>query len=377
MEREYVMNIYIRVDGNSQIGLGHVKRCLSIADELKKLDVHTVFIMADKTAKKVVTARGFEVISLDTPFDHMDAELNKMNRIIKENSIHKLLIDSYFVDVNYLEKLNEHFVYQTKIVKGKTIVKSVKIKLAYIDDFVRNDFPVDLIIRYNISETPVSKLMDTQLQNKNGTQLENSLLKDTNYLLGCNYAPVADEFRNATFTVKKQVEQVLITTGGSDSLNIASRIGEVLLKDYPTITFHIVSGPFNRNKKQLQEMEQEYSNMILHCNCNNMSELMNQCDIAISSAGSTMYELCSVGIPTICFYYVDNQENIANGFERIANVPNAGNYQTNPEETINGVKDFFAQLLTNETKRNELHHAMKQLVDGEGAKRIAACLKSL
>lgn len=42
--------------------------------------------------------------------------------------------------------------------------------------------------------------------------------------------------------------------------------------------------------------------------CKKMSELMQQCDMAVSAAGSTLYELCACGMPTITYVLADNQK---------------------------------------------------------------------
>ena len=39
--------IVFRVDGNSTIGMGHVMRCLSLADELRNRDYHIFFVVSD------------------------------------------------------------------------------------------------------------------------------------------------------------------------------------------------------------------------------------------------------------------------------------------------------------------------------------------
>ena len=65
-------------------------------------------------------------------------------------------------------------------------------------------------------------------------------------------------------------------------------------------------------------------NAVLHINEHNMSALMQKCDIAISAAGSTLYELCATGIPAITYTLADNQLIAAEQFDKQGIMLSAG-----------------------------------------------------
>ena len=53
---------------------------------------------------------------------------------------------------------------------------------------------------------------------------------------------------------------------------------------------------------------------------------MRDSDIAVTAGGSTMYELSALGVPMVCFSFVDNQERIVEGFVERGLVGFGGNY---------------------------------------------------
>ena len=59
--------IGIRADANEQIATGHIMRCMTIADEIKKLGEEVIFYTADDVVVELINSRGFnvEVLSSD------------------------------------------------------------------------------------------------------------------------------------------------------------------------------------------------------------------------------------------------------------------------------------------------------------------------
>ena len=145
-----------------------------------------------------------------------------------------------------------------------------------------------------------------------------------------------------------------------------------LIQDVPVwedIQFHMVIGAMNHNRNALARMAQSMPNVRLHVNVSNMAYLMQECDIAIAAAGSTLYELCACGTPTITYILADNQIPGAESFEKKGLMLHAGDCR----------KDGFTQylykamviLMHDEVMRKRMSTQMKQTVDGIGAKRLA------
>ena len=82
---------------NQVIATGHVMRDLSIAHATSQLGERVIFILADSQAVSYIADKGYESIVLDTKWNDLEAELPVMEKVIKENGITSLLVDSYQV----------------------------------------------------------------------------------------------------------------------------------------------------------------------------------------------------------------------------------------------------------------------------------------
>lgn len=88
-----------------------------------------------------------------------------------------------------------------------------------------------------------------------------------------------------------------------------------------------------------------------------------------------MYELCAVGIPAVCCYYVENQRRIAEGFAERTRVINAGDYTGNSREVLRTITEALDSLIADKRERVRTAASMRTVSDGMGAPRIAAALK--
>ena len=336
--------VYFRVDGNEQIATGHVMRCLSIAQAIAEKGENCTFITSDDYPKELIQSKGFDTINLHSKWNELELEITKLIELIKEKEISKMIIDSYFVTERYLKEIGKY----TQII--------------YIDDLNLFSYPVDLIINY---ANYYSKFNYTSLYN----------LKNIKLLLGCKYVPLRNEFSQVKRRnqLNSQVRNILITTGGSDTYNIAGKLLSKICKEkrYKDINFHVVSGTFNLNLSKLQILKENNKNILLYQNIERMSELMVKCDLAVSAGGTTLYELCACGLPTICFAFADNQ---LNGVEEFGNkkiMVYAGDVRQDDNNVVQNIIRSVDLLCKNIQQREIYSKRMQNLVDGYGAIRIA------
>ena len=121
------------------------------------------------------------------------------------------------------------------------------------------------------------------------------------------------------------------------------------------------------------------SNLILHENVTNMSELMLSCDAAISAAGSTLYELCACRVPTETYILADNQIPGARGFEQRGIMKCAGDIrETGAVELSARLIDMALELCDNGSECALIAERQGSVVDGKGAERIIGniCLQT-
>ncbi len=332
--------IGIRADGNAQIGMGHLMRCLSVAIALKEHNVNVIFITNNEQSKAFVEEKGFVSVQFLGQHASMEEETVETISILKEYGVDLLLVDSYSATENYLAQLKKF------------------VPVFYMDDLGRMNLPVSGLINYNIYGQDMG--------------YEQYYPESVELLLGSKYAPVKKEFLETAYEVHDKVTNILITMGGSDSLNIAGQLGERLLQVLPQdVKITLICGRFSPHLTKVRAFAMTDSRIHVLTDVNDMWNKMANCDLAIAAAGSTMYELCTMGVPTICCYYVENQRRIAEGFAAQTSMVNAGDFSKDSEIVLGAIVKEVERLLSNAAFRKKLSEEMRNISDGKGAERIA------
>ncbi len=346
--------ILFRADGNPSIGLGHIMRNLSIADAFREMGEYCCFVLADDRLTDLIQSRGFACKVLGSAYDHMDSEVDQFCDIICDVKPKTVFLDSYFVTENYFDTLHE-------------FCMSNEVKLVYVDDILSFPYACDVLLNYNIyaSEGKYRKLYK-------GFDLPQ-------FILGTAYAPLRKEFQDLPErTVKEQGRVILVSTGGADSEHLGVELAKKIAdhnkwRDY---VFHFIVGSMNGDKDQLESIVKRTSNIVLHENVRAMATLMQSCDMAVSAAGSTMYELCATQTPTITYVLADNQIPGADGFERNGIIYNAGDIRvTGAKKLAEKILDQAVELANDYQERCDISNRMKSVVDGKGAMRIAESIR--
>lgn len=345
--------IWIRADANEKIGTGHMMRCISIARALKQCGQQVCFITADDNGAPILENGEQEYRILHSDYRNMEDELPELQRLISEDVPEFFLADSYFVTRRYLREIRRN------------------VPVGILDDMARTDLPADLLINYNIFADASLYGMDAAVAVREGAAGAEAACGG--YLLGTDYAPLRSEFEGIDYPVREKAETVLITTGGSDQYNLAGRLLKKALADphAGALRYLVISGAYNVHLQELKELEDAHENIRVCCNVSNMSQLMRESDIAVSAGGSTMYELSAVGVPVICFSFVENQERIVRGFVKKNLTCFGGDYLKQGEAMLDEVVGNINRLAADHHLRRSLSAGLRQVVDGRGAMRIA------
>lgn len=328
--------VLIRADGNLKIGTGHIMRCLSLADAFQEKGVRSTFIIAEPYMQSLIQKRGYECLLLNSAYDHMENELPAFLPILEENQPACVVLDSYFATPDYMRAIQ------------------VKAPLIYIDDLNLFDYPADVVVNYNLYGEDIA------------------YPPGKTYFLGPQYAPLRKQFQGlALRAVKEQVHQFLFSTGGTDPYHVALRSVEYLCEHPPDLdaVYHFILGPMNQDAEQIRETAVNVPCVMLHQQVSDMRALMLQCDMAVSAGGTTLYELCACGLPTVTYILADNQIQGTKAFEAAGLMPCAGDVRKNPLF----VRRIFSILdeISDWKRRKETVQRMQALVDGNGAGRLA------
>lgn len=340
--------ICIRVDGNEIIATGHIMRCLSVAEQLRHRGVLVEFVLADLRPSAIIKEKGFDYVALDSIWNDMNSEIEAFSQYINSNEIKTVLLDSYFVTEEYLMAL-------AKIVN-----------ICYIDDLDKFIYPVHTLINYSL------------LWDKNYPSRYDEAGYKTRFLLGSKYVPLREEFAYTPYEVKGNVERVLITTGGTDQLNMACKLLEVFLSEprLKDLEYNVIVGRFNSNKDELINIAENNPRILLRENVTDMSYWMRKCDVAITAAGTTTFELSACGIPSICFEVADNQAG-AKAWQQGGYMIYAGNAYMDQDSCLKQCQAGLVSLCDDYNIRKDMSQKMQNLIDGQGADRIADYLIKL
>lgn len=331
--------IYIRTEANKTIATGHMMRCLSIADAAKEMGIASVFIVAEEVSRSMPEQRGYEVICLNHTWDDFDGEITVMTELIQKLKIEILLIDSYFVSLNYMDAL-------------KRLTKT-----AYIDDLHDAIWPCCKLINYAV----YSDYFPYEEE-----------YPDTQLILGSEYMPLRQEYQNMPRRIlKNEVREVLLLTGGSDLQHFMKTAAELILEkeDWKPIHFTMVCGAFNTDLEELMKLAEDCGNHIsVYPALPTLKEKLLEADIVVTAGGTTLYEMAACGTPGIVFQLADNQRWNVKAFTEKGLTLCAG--ELGNDFSKERLAETLEKLINNFELRKEMSERLQRLVDGQGANRI-------
>ena len=333
--------IAIRADCNSEIGMGHVMRSLSVADAIKSLGEEVCFIVSKDTDISFFDNVPYSYIVLQENKDIWSAD--EVCKIIKKKDIDTLLLDSYRITEEKMDEL------------------SANVKVCYLDDLHLFDYNVDAIINYNI-EAASSDYLPTKYSTRK-------------HFLGVKFFPLRSEFQNVKKNaIKKDVQNVLFTTGSTDKDKITKQIIEAIeVNKYQNIDFYLLKGKFYNDayKNELDAIAENLNNVHILEWGQNMAELYLKTDLVIAPGSTTTFEALSLNVPCISFEFVDNQHKQCMCMKKMGIAPYFGNFAKKVEK--DDIKTVFTKALDYDY-RKEMEAKYTKLFDGKGSLRIANIL---
>ena len=342
-------NFFIRVDGSSDIGTGHIIRCLAIAEILKNTFDKITFLTKSSagTLINIIKNKGFDVIILKS--DNVSSVENTSNfdieiKIIKthlkssKNDLNFLLIDHYELDINYESNLRDTFK-----------------RIFVIDDLANRKHDCDLLIDQNYYENFSSRYT-------------NLIPKNTIKLLGPKYAILRLEFINSKKLTQKNFEpkKILISYGGSDPTNECKKI-LLAISSLKTREFHVtaVAGIHNKNFESLKKEFSSYENIEIFQHIDNFSKLLSNTDLCFGAGGTTTWERMYFGIPSFVTIISQDQKESVEFLSKTGHIINLGfSENMTHKEYLKCLERINPKVLEKMSLKNQ------KLIDGNGTNRI-------
>lgn len=145
-------------------------------------------------------------------------------------------------------------------------------------------------------------------------------LSETNAYIGHKYYILKNGFFfQPTKVISQEVNNVLITFGVNDSNNFTEKVLDALIKTAFEGRINVILRRGYPNLDEIISKYEMYSNIQIYTHVPKISDFMFSADIIFTSANKSMYEACSLGIPTICLCQDDREKshvfaNANNGF---------------------------------------------------------------
>ncbi|MDJ0022481.1 MULTISPECIES: UDP-2,4-diacetamido-2,4,6-trideoxy-beta-L-altropyranose hydrolase [Pantoea] len=358
--------ILIRADASLLIGTGHVMRCLTLADQLKKRGAECYFAtrLHDGHLQDKILERGHLCLPLKKPHDRKAKtasyadwlgctqlqDAHEVLSLLNDLNIDLCVVDHYGLASDWESYLKEKV--------GKIIV---------IDDLANRIHQCDILIDQNAGRT---------IEDYKALAPESC-----RFLLGAEYALLRDEFsalRDSSLNRKKnnELKSITISMGGIDAANATEDVLKALRKSKlpDSCCINVVVGS---NFPWMDEINKSIENYpwktTLLIDTREMGKILSETDLAIGAAGSSAWERCALGVPSVMIVVAENQKVIAESLEKL-----------NAAWIINSQQDILALLpeyISNFVNDAELLSTMSSnsslVTDGQGAARIAYLMENL
>ena len=181
-------------------------------------------------------------------------------------------------------------------------------------------------------------------------------------LLGSKYTLLRREFRESPlFVVREHAKRIFVCFGGSDLRNMTPKAVRIL-QEIDGVHLSVVLGPYTKNDEEVFTLANV--NTSVYKAPESISEIMLNCDIAVTAAGSMIYELAALGLPTIAITQADNQLIGADYMTRRGLINCIGSWESVDPDKL---KRTAASLLTDFTARKSQSSKLIETVNKNGA----------
>lgn len=320
-------DLFIRTDGSTEIGLGHLVRCMSLSSILR--DQFNITFVCRQIPEKIEHELSQQGIALHK----IDYEDTFFDQLTDQSTV---VLDGYSFDSDYQIKVRE---------KAGSLV--------CIDDLCDREFFADLIINH---APGVSKE-------------QYSAQPYTKYALGLEYALLRPPFLKAALQVdeteKNDRKTVLICFGGSDSKNLTLRALNVVSDFNQFKKIIIITGSAYRFKNELLQVINNNSIVEYHqaLSGKEMAGAFLESDVAIVPSSGILFEALATGNIAISGTYTDNQKDVYSGFKKLNAIIDAGEFSEKE------IKEAIQNIETHKTKKN--------LIDGKSPERIRKIFQTI
>ncbi|MFA6901897.1 MAG: UDP-2,4-diacetamido-2,4,6-trideoxy-beta-L-altropyranose hydrolase [Gallionellaceae bacterium] len=353
------MKVVFRVDASTRMGIGHLMRCLTLAESLRERGGQLRFICREHTGNLIallqqkampVTVLPAPAVNDTTTSEDYAAWLGVTQAEDAEQTIEALngekpdwlVVDHYGLDVEWERGLRPHVS-----------------NLLVIDDLANRRHDCDVLLDQNYAVKSEQRYA--------------GLVSDTcRMLLWPRYALLRPEYRAYRRTLGARdghVKRALVFFGGTDPQNVTGMTLEALSHpELKHLEVDVVVGANNPHRMSIEQQVLHRPHTTQHESRPHLADLMAQADIALGAGGATTWERMCLGLPTVLVAIAENQSPAAEALAANHLIIYAG--KTSAVSAENLSKEIVA-LISNASRLAALCEQNELMVDGYGALRIS------
>ncbi|MBZ8139595.1 UDP-2,4-diacetamido-2,4,6-trideoxy-beta-L-altropyranose hydrolase [Rubrivivax gelatinosus] len=363
--------IVFRADASLVIGSGHVMRNLTLADALRRRGHEPLFVCRAHPGHLIaqIRDRGFDVLELDTPCspaqqtaqDPLPAHAAWLGTdwrsdaaqtvaVLGTRPCDLLVVDHYALDARW-----------------ERAVACVAPRRMAVDDLADRAHDVDLLLDQNLGRT--------------ADDYAGRLASDPVLLIGPHYAllrPAFAQRREQALARRASagLREVFVSLGGMDIHDTTSRILRALssYRGPASLSITVLMGHTAPWLEQVRSVAatMPYPTRVL-AGVSDPSEPMLQADLAIGAAGSTSWERCCLGLPTLMVVLAENQREAARHL-----VDAGAAIELDLDESFESrMLNEMLQLAGDPMRLAGMAASSAALVDGQGTARVCNSIETL
>lgn len=332
--------VVFRCDASPEIGGGHVARCLGYADAFVAAGHRVLFVISQET---MACAPGLGRSSHAHLTLAADEPLASALEASGAGTADVLVFDMFGSGI-----------------REEIAARPATRRLVVVDDMHDRQHVCDALVNTSASVTSAQYL--------------GLVPQGCRLLLGPGFAPLAPDFAALRARALRRREQgeavtrVLVSFGLTDPVDATSVALEALRPIAPA-RVDVVLGAQARNLARVRAACAGWA--MLHVDTAEMAQLMAEADLGIGAAGSTAWERCCLGLPSVAIAIVDNQRGIAAALARAGAAIVFGDLR---DATADRLRAAIVSLLHGAARRREMARAAAAICDGVGARRLVEAL---
>lgn len=356
------MKFAFRVDASTEMGSGHLARCLSLGQSLIDLGWHVVFVVRplDTVAEKILADhKAMEVIWLSHPskqkaawgddspphaaWAKVDSREDALETIeaLREFQPDWVIVDHYSFDRDW------HW----------AIASGLGCRMSAVDDLGDRDLDVNLLIDPN---------WDLDHESKYCGRLPEGAVT----LFGPRFALLSEAYKSAApYQFSESVNSIGIFLGGTDVENyslVAARACAEINRFQGEI--EILVRRTNPNLHALLSFSAQFSNVTITTDQPNLAGFFARHDLQIGAGGGATWERCCLGVPSLLVAFAENQRRV------VRELIDAGVAAGADSLDADGIARAVQRLIADPDRRRQMARKGRSLVDGLGCLRVGLSL---